>query len=33
MKTIDLFDTIEDQAVQLQPLGMVDRKRIEALTL
>lgn len=33
MKTIDLFDTIEDQAVQLQPLGMVDRKRIEALTM
>ena len=33
MKTIDLFDTVEDQAVQLQPLGLVNRKRIEELTM
>ena len=33
MKTIDLFDTIEDQSVQLLPLGMVDKKRIENLTM
>lgn len=33
MKTIDLFDRIEDQSVQLQPNGVVNMKRIEALTL
>lgn len=33
MKTIDLFDTIEDQSVQLLPHGVVDMKRIEDLTM
>jgi len=33
MKTIDLFDRIEDQSVQLQPNGVVNIKRIEELTL
>ena len=32
MKTMDLFDAIEDQSVQLQPHGVVDMKRIEDLT-
>lgn len=33
MKTIDLFDTIEDQSVLLQPHGVVNMKRIEELTM
>ena len=33
MKTVDLFDTVEDRSVQLQPIGLVDRKRIEELTM
>ena len=33
MKTIDLFDAIEDQSVQLQPHGVVNMKRIEELTM
>lgn len=33
MKTIDLFDTLQDQSVQLQPHGVVDLKRIENLTM
>ena len=33
MKTLDLFDTIEDQSVQLQPNGVVNMKRIEELTM
>lgn len=33
MKTIDLFDTIEDRSVQLQPHGVVNMKRIENLTM
>ena len=33
MKTIDLFDTIEDQSVRLQPHGVVNMKRIEELTM
>ena len=33
MKTMDLFDTIEDQSVQLQPLGVVNMKRIEEMTM
>ena len=33
MKTLDLFDTIEDQSVQLQPSGVVNMKRIEELTM
>lgn len=33
MNTFDLFDTIEDSAVQLQPHGGVDMKKIEKMTL
>ena len=33
MKTMDLFDTIEDQSVQLQPHGVVNMKRIEEMTM
>jgi len=33
MKTIDLFDTLQDQSVQLQPHGVVNMKRIEELTM
>ena len=33
MKTLDLFDTIQDQSVQLRPCGVVDMKRIEELTM
>lgn len=33
MKTIDLFDSIQDQSVQLRPYGVVDIKRIEELTM
>ena len=33
MKTLDLFDRIEDQSVQLRPYGVVNMKRIEALTM
>lgn len=33
MNTFDLFDTIEDSAVQLQPRGGVDMKKIEKMTL
>ena len=33
MKTIDLFDSIQDQSVQLRPYGVVDMKRIEELTM
>ena len=33
MKTMDLFDSIEDQTVQLRPYGVVNMKRIEALTM
>ena len=33
MKTLDLFGTIEDQSVQLQPNGLVNMKRIEELTM
>ena len=33
MKTIDLFDTTEDQSVRLQPHGVVNMKRIEELTM
>ena len=33
MKTMDLFDRIEDNSVQLRPIGVVDRKRIEELTM
>ena len=33
MKTIDLFDAIEDQSVRLQPHGVVNMKRIEELTM
>ena len=33
MKTMDLFDKIEDQSVQLQPHGVVNMKRIEELTM
>ena len=33
MKTFDLFDTIEDDSVQLQPHGVVDIKKIEELTM
>jgi len=33
MKTIDLFDTLQDQSVQLQPHGVVDMKRIENITM
>ena len=28
MKTMDLFDKIEDNSVQLRPYGVVDMKRI-----
>ena len=33
MKTMDLFDMIEDQSVQLQPHGVVNMKKIEELTM
>ena len=33
MKTMDLFDKIEDNSVQLRPYGVVDMKRIEELTM
>lgn len=33
MNTMDLFDRIEDQSVQLQPHGVVDMKRIEEMTM
>lgn len=33
MKTLDLFNAIEDQSVQLQPHGVVNMKRIEELTM
>ena len=33
MKTLDLFDKVEDQSVQLQPHGVVNMKRIEELTM
>lgn len=33
MKTIDLFDYIEDQSVQLQPHGVVNLKHIEERTM
>ena len=33
MKTLDLFDKLEDQSVQLQPHGVVNMKRIEELTM
>lgn len=33
MKTIDLFDTIEDSSVQLRLHGVADMKRIEELTM
>lgn len=33
MKTIDLFDRIQDNSVQLRPYGVVDMKRIEELTM
>lgn len=33
MKTMDLFDRIEDNSVQLRPYGVVDMKRIEELTM
>ena len=33
MKTLDLFDNVEDQSVQLQPHGVVNMKRIEELTI
>ena len=33
MKTMDLFDTIEDRSVQLQPHGVVNMKRIEDMTM
>ena len=33
MRTIDLFDAIEDQSVRLQPHGVVDMKRMEQLTM
>ena len=33
MKTIDLFDEIEDQSVRLQPSGVVNMKNIEELTM
>lgn len=33
MKTMDLFDRIEDNSVQLRPIGVVDMKRIEELTM
>ena len=33
MNTLELFDTINDQSVQLQPHGVVNRKRIEELTM
>ena len=33
MKTIDLFDKVEDQSVQLQPHGVVNMKRIEEMTM
>ena len=33
MKTMDLFDRIEDNSVQLRPIGVMDMKRIEELTM
>lgn len=33
MKTFDLFDTIEDASLMLQPQGVVNMKRIEELTM
>lgn len=33
MKTMDLFDRIEDNSVQLRSIGVVDMKRIEELTM
>ena len=33
MKTLDLFDTIDDQSLRLQPHGVVNMKRIEELTM
>ena len=33
MKTLDLFDSLEDQSVQLQPHGVVNMKRIEEMTM
>ena len=33
MKTFDLFDTIEDASLMLQPQGVVNMKRIEEMTM